>query len=562
MNKLIAPLLAVLLLLSGCAVGKPPAPTPTPLPAVVVTPRPLSTPAPTPTPTPVPTPAPTPVPTEPPASGAEQIYARCIPAVFLVEVYDRYGDALGTGSGFFIDGEGTAVTNFHVIYGASSAVVTVTDAQGNETRHDVLGVYDWNEAEDWAVLKIDGASGDYLKFGDPSTAQGGATVYALGSPLGLSASISSGLISNPSRVYEGQTYLQTTAAISPGSSGGALVNRFGEVVGITTAKLIYGENVNLAVPVTRLENIRLEDVVHIDETYTLPSGILFPDTDYLALAPGESVESVITAVKYDTEELLSVSYEVEDEELIACEWGEWGENDDTVSLYITAGERCGSTTITVFLYTVDSEELLDSDTIYVSVANGEILTDDMYFDVGLSQISVLSMTAYSFSGEPVKMRYELEDDTLAVCEWGTWDGDLITLTAEGLAPGACRLYLYLVSGDTNEVLAQTSVLLSVVAGALQLETDSVFLAPGESRTVGIVGFGYLPDVKTEVLLDEVPSDVYSDTLEFLGGIDYEVTITAKEEGCDFIYVSLVDEDGVELNYAWIDVYVNADGRGD
>ena len=80
----------------------------------------------------------------------------------------------------------------------------------------------------------------------------GDVVYAIGSPLGLSNSISDGIVANRSRLVpqagSPDPYIQVTAAISPGSSGGALINEYGEAIGITTATFAYGQNLNLAVP--------------------------------------------------------------------------------------------------------------------------------------------------------------------------------------------------------------------------------------------------------------------------------------------------------------------------
>lgn len=189
--------------------------------------------------------------------NAEQVYEKCAPAVFFVKVYDRYGSAFATGSGFFIDESGIAVTNYHVIEVAYSATIHTSDTQ---REYDVVGVIDYNEKEDWAVIQIDGSGFPVLDIGDPTTVVGGATVYALGSPLGLQNSISQGIISNTNRVEDGATYIQITAAISSGSSGGALINKYGDVIGITSATYTKGQNLNLAVPITAIEGYDADSV--------------------------------------------------------------------------------------------------------------------------------------------------------------------------------------------------------------------------------------------------------------------------------------------------------------
>jgi hypothetical protein len=181
---------------------------------------------------------------------AEQIYAKCAPAVFYLEVYDEAGNINRTGSGFFLDSDGTAVTNYHVINGGYSAKVTVSDTGRS---YDVAGVYISSADGDWAVIKVDGSGFSCLPAGAANTVAGGSTVYAIGSPLGLQNTMTQGIISNPCRAEGGINFIQTSAAISRGSSGGALINRYGAVIGITTATYLAGQNLNLAVPLSYVD---------------------------------------------------------------------------------------------------------------------------------------------------------------------------------------------------------------------------------------------------------------------------------------------------------------------
>lgn len=185
--------------------------------------------------------------------SAEQVFIKCSPAVFYIAVYDKSGNVSASGSGFFIDSAGTAVTNYHVIKGAASAKITVS---GTNKVFDVAGIYDYSEDNDWAILKISGSGFSYLDIGDSDSVIGGATVYAIGSPLGLQNTITSGIVSNASRVEDGISYIQISAAISHGSSGGALINKFGKVIGITSASYTDGQNLNLALPVTYISGYR------------------------------------------------------------------------------------------------------------------------------------------------------------------------------------------------------------------------------------------------------------------------------------------------------------------
>ena len=100
----------------------------------------------------------------------------------------------------------------------------------------------------------------YLEIQHSDTIHNGDVVYALGSPLGLQNSISSGIVSNRQRELEGFTLpiIQNTAPISEGSSGGVLLNQYGEAIGITSAYFIYGQSMFIAVPLDPVFDLDLE----------------------------------------------------------------------------------------------------------------------------------------------------------------------------------------------------------------------------------------------------------------------------------------------------------------
>ena len=174
---------------------------------------------------------------------AMEIYEKCSGAVFYIETCDVTGEPYVSGSGFFIDPAGIAVTNHHVIKDAFSASATLTDGR----TLPITGVLYFDPEIDFAVIRVAGYGFPTLPVGDSSAVVGGEKVYAIGSPQGLQNSISDGIISNPRRadMYD---YIQTTAPISPGSSGGALINPRGEVIGITQGGYEDGQNLNFAVP--------------------------------------------------------------------------------------------------------------------------------------------------------------------------------------------------------------------------------------------------------------------------------------------------------------------------
>jgi len=176
--------------------------------------------------------------------SGEEIYRQASPAVFFIEVLDSEGTRMKTGSGFFISSSGIAVTNYHVLVGGHTAKVTLHDG----TVMDIEGVYDFNWKKDSAIIQISGSSFPYLELADSSKLQTGATVYALGSPLGLHASFSRGIVSQTLRRIEGMDFIQLDAAISSGSSGGALLDASGRAVGVTAATMRNAQNINLAIP--------------------------------------------------------------------------------------------------------------------------------------------------------------------------------------------------------------------------------------------------------------------------------------------------------------------------
>lgn len=170
-----------------------------------------------------------------------QIAAKTRPAVVLITALAA-GEEIGQGSGFVVDAQGTLVTNFHVVEGADA--VTVQFA-GGERFDDVLFV-SADRGRDVAVLKVRGVNLPFIAFGDDQKLAVGDRVYVMGNPLGLEGTFSDGLLS-ARRIDEGVAYLQITAPISSGSSGGPVLNARGEVVGIATAAMRSGQNLNLAV---------------------------------------------------------------------------------------------------------------------------------------------------------------------------------------------------------------------------------------------------------------------------------------------------------------------------
>lgn len=159
------------------------------------------------------------------------------------------------GSGFIISGDGRIATNYHVINGARTLEIIFNDNSKLSGDFNVLG---YDKEKDIAVLSVPGTKPFSLKIGDPSKSPVGSTIYAIGSPYGLINTFSSGVIS---AFRDG--VIQITAPISHGSSGGALFNGMGEVIGITFSGITEGENLGFAIPITELSKISLSSGIRV-----------------------------------------------------------------------------------------------------------------------------------------------------------------------------------------------------------------------------------------------------------------------------------------------------------
>lgn len=159
---------------------------------------------------------------------------------------DQSGKVLSQGSGFLIDTSGTIVTNHHVIAGASDVVAKFP----NGTYTTVQGVLGIDEKADLAVLRVSAQGLPALKVGDSRTVRVGDRIVAIGSPLALEGTVSDGIVS-AIRPSGGYLIFQITAPLSPGSSGGALLNMHGEVIGVTSFTISGGQSLNFACAIDR-----------------------------------------------------------------------------------------------------------------------------------------------------------------------------------------------------------------------------------------------------------------------------------------------------------------------
>ena len=161
----------------------------------------------------------------------------------------------GLGSGFFINADGYLITNFHVIEGETEISVEVYHQQNGQLDRETykqVKIIALNKFRDLALLRIEDKQAPrfkYVTLGNADALTVGDSVFAIGSPMGLERTVTSGILSTKTRQMEGELYLQTTAQINPGNSGGPLFNLAGEVVGVTNMKITFGEGLGFAIPV-------------------------------------------------------------------------------------------------------------------------------------------------------------------------------------------------------------------------------------------------------------------------------------------------------------------------
>lgn len=168
---------------------------------------------------------------------------------------------VSAGSGFFIDDQGTILTNNHVIEMGANINVQMSGG-GN---YDVQSIIDFDPTFDLAILKIDMTGNPYLKFSQTES-RTGEQVYAVGSALGtLDGTFTSGSISSTTRKVGKIECIQMDAAISHGNSGGPLVNVYGDVVGINTYSYANGENLNLAIKPSTLDHLKKDKNFSVNE---------------------------------------------------------------------------------------------------------------------------------------------------------------------------------------------------------------------------------------------------------------------------------------------------------
>src|SRR6185295_17064268 len=192
-----------------------------------------------------------------PQESLPDLVKRVKPSVVAIATYDAQGEALMTGSGFFVR-PGQVVTNLHVIRGAQRSEVKTLDGKGKV--FPVAGLLATDEEGDLALLSVDMPVDNSGRTRACELARAlpdeGEQIVVIGNPLKLEGSVTDGIVSAVREVPNVGKIIQITAPISHGNSGSPVFNMKGEVVGVVTIKVTNGQNINLAIGAARVDQLR------------------------------------------------------------------------------------------------------------------------------------------------------------------------------------------------------------------------------------------------------------------------------------------------------------------
>ena len=218
------------------------------------------------------------------AQTAQQVAKKAFDSTVLLVMEDANGQPLSLGSFFFVS-NGEIASNLHVVEGAVRGYAKLV---GKKRKYEIEAIIAVDPDRDLVVLKISGSTAPALALGDSDAVQVGESVYAVGNPKGLEGTFSQGIV-NSIRDIGSDKLLQITAAISPGSSGGPVMNDKGEVIGVSVAKFRGGQNLNFAIPSIYLKTL----LGKVGSTKPLAQIKPSKEKSILADLGGKSTEAVV-----------------------------------------------------------------------------------------------------------------------------------------------------------------------------------------------------------------------------------------------------------------------------
>jgi len=291
--------------------------------------------------------------------NAAEIHELGASAIVYMEMFEndeqlRKGEAGGTGSGFFVTSDGVIAMSYHELNGKAYARATTLDGHS----YDVTGVLYYNPARDIALVRvsrtdINGVSVrffPYLDLGDSDLVAAGETVYTLSNALARIDNITAGIVSNRSRIVDDaeNPFLQITASISQGSSGGALLNSSGQVIGVLYGAFSSGNDMYLAVPINCLKGISMTG------SGTPLTRVCETENAKKAAATIKAVPANLTLHIGDTQKVMITStypgqtnlqYDISSYGIVSCSWNAFI-NNQSIPLSVT-GLAAGETEVTV-----------------------------------------------------------------------------------------------------------------------------------------------------------------------------------------------------------------------
>ncbi|WP_407306618.1 cell wall-binding repeat-containing protein [Desulfosporosinus sp. SB140] len=187
---------------------------------------------------------------------ASEIAKKLSPSIVHIEASDSNGIPIASGSGYIVDATGKIATNYHIIKGSNSVKVQTNDGKV----YDVSKVLAYDSTQDLALLKIDATGLQPVILGDSDEIGTGDKIYTIGNLSGNDNTMSDGIISTKSELLNGGSYIQISAPVSAGTSGGVLVNERAEVIGTTTTDITDGQNLYLSVPINKLKPMLTQDI--------------------------------------------------------------------------------------------------------------------------------------------------------------------------------------------------------------------------------------------------------------------------------------------------------------
>lgn len=185
------------------------------------------------------------------AQDVKTIYNKSKSSIVLIVTYDSNQTPLALGSGFYFE-KNLIATNYHVIKGSNKIVIKNL---GTQVKSENLKVKSYSEELDIAILEVGAVNTTFLQL-NTITPEIGDNILAIGNPKGLEGTISTGIVSGIRELSEIYHLIQITSPISPGSSGGPVLDANGKVIGISTFTLLNSQNLNFAVPSNAISDLK------------------------------------------------------------------------------------------------------------------------------------------------------------------------------------------------------------------------------------------------------------------------------------------------------------------